>query len=81
MWNLPYKVLLQYMPRQINHQSPYSAVSTPSDIDVVTPPMNELPSPSLSQAISLKASRQRADLFISGKFDELLKSLGNAEKK
>jgi hypothetical protein len=81
MWNLPYKVLLQYMPRQINHESPYGAVSTPSDVDVASPPMNALASPSLSQAISLKVSRQRADLFISGKFDELLKSLGHSEKK
>jgi hypothetical protein len=81
VWNLPYKALLQYMPRQMNHQSPYGAVSTPSDIDMATPPMYEVQSPSLSQAISLKASRQRADLFVSGKYDDLLKSLDHTERK
>jgi hypothetical protein len=81
MWNLPYKALLQFLPRVQNQQSPYGTVSTPSDIEITSPGANTVSSPALSQAVALRLSRQRAELFVSGKFDDLLQSLDRGEKK
>jgi len=69
------------MPQQLDRRSPSHTRSTPSDIQIRSPTPNAVSSPVFSHAVSLNASRNRAKLFVSGKFDELLGSLDSAEKK
>jgi hypothetical protein len=81
MWNLPYNALLQFLPQQPDRRSPHDVRSTPSDIEITSPTPSTMSSPVLHQAVSLNASRNRTNLFVSGKFDDLLNSLDGGEKK
>ena len=81
VWNLPYNALLQFMPQLPVRRSPSHTRSTPSDIQIRSPTPNAVSSPVFSHAVSINTSRNRATLFVSGKFDELLGSLDLTEKK
>jgi hypothetical protein len=46
-----------------------------------TPPANGATSPGLARAITLSSANRNADLFVTGNFTELLRSLRDDEKK
>jgi hypothetical protein len=81
MWNLPYNALLQFLPQQPDRRSPHDVRSTPSDIEITSPTPSAMLSPVFHHAVTLNASRKRTELFVSGKFDDLLESLDRGEKK
>ncbi|KAF7510663.1 hypothetical protein GJ744_006275 [Endocarpon pusillum] len=86
-WNLPYKPSRTLMSQIIDHHSPLgqSSMSTPSDVSVGTPHTNEVASPSnalspLSSALRKKRSVERAQLFLEGKYQQLIASMSTEEQ-
>jgi hypothetical protein len=57
----------------------------PSDIGVKTPPQNAASprgaSSPLSAALKKKTAIDRAHLFVQGRFDDLVRSMDNSERK
>jgi hypothetical protein len=81
-WNLPYQALFRQLPLVMDHYSPFGAsVSPPSDVSIASPAGDSAPSPRLVRAVTLKIAKQNADLFITGNFDGLLRSLDTMQKK
>ena len=85
-WNLPYGAT-----RSSTFQSPSNiapspmSISTPSDIEVATPPINDAltpinaPSP-LSRAVNTKQAIDRAHMFIEGRYGAMIKSMCEEER-
>jgi hypothetical protein len=70
-----------------DHFSPLAlAASTPSDVLVTTPAVNNALSPpadspsGLSKALKNKTALERAHLFVEGKHDELIRSMTKQER-
>lgn len=81
-WNLPFRALARQFPQILNHPSPFGlTVSTPSDVSISSPPGNAPSSPVLSQELRSRIAIEKAQLFIAGKHDDLLRSLNMEEKK
>jgi hypothetical protein len=86
-WNIPYGALGSLQSGS-DHPSPFGpSVSTPSDISIMaTPPANlvssprDAPSP-LSTALKRKTAIERAQLFVQGKHDDLIRSMDKAERR
>jgi hypothetical protein len=88
-WNMPYGALRSSRARAIDHFSPASPVPTltpPSDVFVATPaavsalsPPADSPS-GLSKALQARRAVERAQLFVQGKHEELIKSMNKKEQ-
>src|SRR5438034_8043633 len=83
-WNMPYGAMGLWSSK--DHPSPFGpSASTPSDVDMLSPPANapsphNAPSP-LSMALKKKTATDRAYLFAQGRFDDLVRSMNNAERR
>lgn len=82
---MPYEALRLSKLGDFNYGSPAEiAMSTSSEINAVTPNSNDMPSPPdpptpLSKALASRTSVERAHMFASGKFDDLVRSMNKKE--
>ena len=85
-WNLPYGATRSSTFQIFGNSAPSPmSVSTPSDIEVTTPPTNDALSPNnalspLSRAIHTKQAVDRAHMFIEGRYGALIKSMREEER-
>ena len=82
-WNLPHGTFRSARATSLSAPSPMS-ISTPSDIIVETPPANasspnNAPS-SLTRVQSMKQRVDRANMFVTGQYNALVKSMNPEEK-
>ncbi|KAL9608829.1 MAG: hypothetical protein Q9167_006347 [Letrouitia subvulpina] len=82
-WNLPYGIMRS--PNTTSNVTSPAAISTPSDVVVATPSSNEIHSPrnAPSPLTRLHNSREaihRAQMFIEGRYHELLRSMTREDK-
>jgi hypothetical protein len=83
---MPFGAVGYFESRAINHHSPFSAVSTPSDVEATTPTQDSAltpkgpPSP-LSVALQKKLVIDRANMFFEGSHDKLLRSMDLQERR
>lgn len=79
-WNIPLKALGPFKRLPIDHPSP--AIS---DISVATPPgdlaLSSTTSSSLSKILNEKVSIERAQVFLEGRMNDLIKSMDHKEKE
>ncbi|THV53683.1 hypothetical protein BGAL_0044g00080 [Botrytis galanthina] len=93
-WNLPYRAFASSASAAANHRSPSGTTAlTPRDISVVSlaanriggspfindPSMLDAPSPNMLVSRD-KFQRERTDLFLGGRHETLLQSMGKREK-
>ena len=73
-WNMPYGVLRPSTVNAADHVSPIS------DVQVATPSSNQgAPSP-MAIAVAENTAMDRAKLFVEGKHNELLQSMGKRQR-
>ena len=85
-WNIPHGTFRSTTIRSGNLSMPSPiSISTPSDIMVATPPVNDANSPNnapspLTRTQNFKKKVDRAHMFVTGRYDALVKSVNPEEK-
>jgi hypothetical protein len=78
---MPFRTLAARSSDATSWSSPFEGINIPSDVEMSDLSEGGKTSQAIFKAVALKTANQRADLFVSGKFDHLLRSLNVAERR